>query len=254
MKWENSAHLPVLLWGLKWDQVNERARAFSSYSSLMTLLSLDTSFLCRQEVCLLPAPELKSHSFYRWKGTGGFFLPWVKELRLAPAWIVAHPWTRQVYLRARGGSCRVSFCCCLFREKESLICQEKVAVLFRLNLRDALKSLGEDRPLPLCFKIVLHRCVIRLLGTPGFEFQLHPLVTFLWDRQIFLFHPPHFLLRIRWSKAAKRNQKSGDEGKLFWLLWLFPVWFGPFPSCLSLLSCVYHACRVDASRVNSSHM
>lgn len=99
---------------------------------------------------------------------------------------------------ARGGSCRVSFCSCLLREKDGLICQEKVAVLFRLNLRDALRSLGKyTRPLPLYFKIVLHCCVILLLATPGFEFQLHRLVTFLWDRQIFLFHPPHFLLRIR---------------------------------------------------------
>lgn len=147
MKWECSAHFPVLSWGVRWDQVNVGPGRSGLCSSLMMPLSLGVSLLCRQQVWLLAAPELKSHSFYHWTGIGGF-LPWVKELRLAPSWVGAHPWTRQMYLQARGGSCHVSFCSCLLCEKDGLICQEKVVVLFRLNLRDALRSLGKYRQTP----------------------------------------------------------------------------------------------------------
>ena len=253
MKWENGTHLPVLLWGLKWDQVNGRARAFSS-CPLSDDIAIFRHQLSLQAGSVLASSSRAEISQLLPLETGWcLFLPWVKELRLAPTWIGAHPWTRQLYLWAKGGSCHVSFCCCLLGEKDGLICQEKVAVLFRLNLRAALKSPGGDRPLPLYFKIVLHCCVSLPLGTPGFEFQLHPLLTFLWDRQIFLFHPPHFLLRIRWSKPTKCNQKiwRWREAILTPLVLSCVIWFFSF-LFVSALPCIYHAFPVYASRVNPS--
>lgn len=204
MKWGSRAHLPVLSWGIRWDQVKGGPGRSGLMISLMTPLSLGISLLCRQEVCLLAAPELKSHSFYHWTGTG-VFLPWVKELRLAPPSIGAHPWTRHVYLQARGGSCHVSFCCCLLREKDGLICQEKVAVLFRLNLRDALRSLGKYRLTPaFVFQNSTTLLCNSASGDPWVWVSASPLGNIFMGQADILVQSTS-LLRIKWNKASKRN-------------------------------------------------